>query len=206
MEEQTPRRRRRPKPRKKSRWPLIAVLAAILVLLALIVYLLFSILGGRQSPAPQVSPVPAAASTPVPDATEIPEAYVIATLAPKLEIDPNAGALITPTPAPQEPGVAIPGWGSMTIPAGVTEVQTSMQNPAANEGWYYLTFQLRMKDTGEVLFTTGLIPPGQYCNKVTLTRALEPGEYPAIIHVQPYRISDQSPTNNADMETVLIVK
>ena len=40
---------------------------------------------------------------------------------PKLEIDPNAGALITPSPAPVEPGVAIPGWGSMTIPAGVTE-------------------------------------------------------------------------------------
>ena len=95
---------------------------------------------------------------------------------------------------------------TVTIPAGVTEVQTSMQNPEANEGWYYLTFQLRLKDTNEVIFTTGLIPPGQYCNKVTHTRALEPGEYAAIIHVQPYRISDQSPTNNADMETVLIVK
>ena len=125
---------------------------------------------------------------------------------PKLEIDPNAGALITPSPAPVEPGVAIPGWGSMSIPAGVTEARTSMKNPEANEGWYYLTFELRLKDTGEVIFTTGLIPPGQYCNKVNLTRALEPGEYPAIIHVQPYRIADQSPTNNADMETMLIVK
>ena len=125
---------------------------------------------------------------------------------PKLEIDPNAGALITPSPAPAEPGVAIPGWGSMTIPAGVTEAQTSMQNPEANEGWYYLTFELRLKETDEVIFTTGLIPPGQYCNKVNLSRALEPGEYAAIVHVQPYRISDQSPTNNADMETMLIVK
>lgn len=126
--------------------------------------------------------------------------------APQLAIDPNAGELETTEPAPTEPGVAIPGWGSMTIPAGVTEVATAMQNPEANEGWYYLTFELRLKDTDEVIFTTGLIPPGQYCNKVTLTRALEPGEYAAVIHVQPYRISDQSPTNNADMETVLIVE
>lgn len=125
-----------------------------------------------------------------------------------LQIDPNAGKRVTPTPAPatQEPGVAIPGWGSMTIPAGVTEVGATLFNPDANEGWYYLTFELRLKDTGEVIFTTGLIPPGQYCNQVTLSRALDAGEYAAVIHVQPYRISDLSPTNNADMETVLIVK
>ena len=147
-----------------------------------------------------------------------PEAAPTVTAAPtataELEIDPNAGALITPTPAPTEPGVAIPGWGSITLPAGVTEASTTLKNPEANADWYYLTFEMRLptvdEETGaesyEVLFTTGLIPPGQYCNKVTLTRALEPGEYNVILHVQPYRMNDKSPTNNADMETVLIVE
>ena len=124
----------------------------------------------------------------------------------QLAIDPNAGDRVYATPAPTEPGVAVPGWSRMTVPAGVTEVSTSLPNPEANEGRYYLTYELRLKDTGEVLFTTGLIPPGKYCNSVTFSRPLEPGEYPAIIHVQPYRISDQSPTNNADLETVLVVK
>ena len=147
-----------------------------------------------------------------------PEAAPTVTAAPtataELEIDPNAGALITPTPAPTEPGVAIPGWGSITLPAGVTEASTTLKNPEANADWYYLTFEMRLptvdEETGaesyEVLFTTGLIPPGQYCNKVTLTRALEPGEYNVILHVQPYLISDKTPTNNADMETVLVVE
>lgn len=147
-----------------------------------------------------------------------PEAAPTVTAAPtataELEIDPNAGALITPTPAPTEPGVAIPGWGSITLPAGVTEAATTLKNPEANADWYYLTFEMRLptvdEETGaesyEVLFTTGLIPPGQYCNKVTLTRALEQGEYNVILHVQPYRISDKTPTNNADMETVLVVE
>ena len=147
-----------------------------------------------------------------------PEAAPTVTAAPtataELEIDPNAGALITPTPAPTEPGVAIPGWGSITLPAGVTEASTTLKNPEANADWYYLAFEMRLptvdEETGaesyEVLFTTGLIPPGQYCNKVTLTRALEPGEYNVILHVQPYRMNDKSPTNNADMETVLIVE
>ncbi len=145
------------------------------------------------------------------ESTATPAPTIVPTATPQLKIDPYAGDLVTPTP---EPGVAIPGWGSMTLPAGVTEAQTAMQNPAENEGLYYLTFELRLpavdEATGEegyeVIFTTGLIPPGQYCNKVNLNRALEPGEYPAVVHVQPYRISDQSPTNNADMETVLIVK
>lgn len=132
----------------------------------------------------------------------------------ELEIDLNAGELVTPTPAPTEPGVAIPGWGSITFPAGVTEAATALKNPEANEGWYYLTFEMRLptvdEETGEesyeVLFTTGLIPPGQYCNQVTLTRPLEAGEYNVILHVQPYRMSDKTPTNNADTELVLIVE
>ena len=143
-----------------------------------------------------------------------PTVTAVPTATAELEIDPNAGALITPTPAPTEPGVAIPGWGSITLPAGVTEASTTLKNPEANADWYYLTFEMRLptvdEETGaesyEVLFTTGLIPPGQYCNKVTLTRALEPGEYNVILHVQPYRISDKTPTNNADMETVLVVE
>ena len=147
-----------------------------------------------------------------------PEATLSPTVEPsptvELQIDPNAGELVTPTPAPTEPGVAIPGWGSITLPAGVTEAATTLKNPEANEGWYYLTFEMRLptvdEETGEesyeVLFTTGLIPPGQYCNQVTLTRPLEAGEYNVILHVQPYRMSDKTPTNNADTETLLIVE
>lgn len=151
---------------------------------------------GRQSSQPASSP------------TATPTATV------QLEIDPNAGELVTPTPAPTEPGVAIPGWGSITLPAGVTEASTTLRNPDANADWYYLTFEMRLptvdeetgEETYEVLFTTGLIPPGQYCNQVTLTRALEPGEYDVILHVQPYRMSDLTPTNNADTETRLVVE
>jgi len=140
-----------------------------------------------------------------------------------LSVDPYAGALITPSPAPTEPGIAIDGWSKITIPANSLEATVSLYNPKENEGWYYLTYELRLEktekgiekngdenleeDTGEVIFTTGLIPPGLYCNKVVLTRELEPGIYPAILHVQPYRMDEEmSPTNNADLELVLVVK
>lgn len=176
---------------KKSKWALGALLAVV-VLAAVAAVLIW------QSTKPEAAPVPTASPTPTVE----------------LEIDPNAGELVTPTPAPTEPGVAIPGWGSITLPAGVTEASTTLKNPDANADWYYLTFEMRLptvdEETGEesyeVLFTTGLIPPGQYCNQVTLTRALEPGEYNVILHVQPYRMSDKTPTNNADTETLLIVE
>ncbi len=175
-----------PKEKRRKRNPGLTagLIALIAILLGVLAWLALGRAGDTRTGDPQIT---TAATVP-------------------LAIDPNAGELITEPTAQTEPGVAIPGWGSMTIPAGVTEVKTAMQNPEANEGWYYLTFELRLKETDEVIFTTGLIPPGQYCNKVTLTRPLEPGEYAAIVHVQPYRISDQSPTNNADMETVLIVE
>ena len=176
-----------------------------LLLIALLVVLMLAAVAAAliwKNAQPEATPT----ATSTPTATPVPTA--------ELKIDPNAGALITPTPAPTEPGVAIPGWGSITLPAGVTEAATTLKNPEANEGWYYLTFEMRLptvdEETGEesyeVLFTTGLIPPGQYCNQVTLTRALEPGEYNVILHVQPYRMSDKTPTNNADTETVLIVE
>ena len=193
MKPEEPKRRRCRTQRRqqKKRMQLLIALVAVVVL-AVVAVLIW------QSTKPEAAP--ALTASPLPNA--------------ELEIDPNAGDLITPTPAPTEPGVAIPGWGSITLPAGVTEAATTLKNPDANADWYYLTFEMRLptvdEETGEesyeVLFTTGLIPPGQYCNQVTLTRPLEAGEYNVILHVQPYRMSDKTPTNNADTETLLIVE
>ncbi|MBE5809301.1 MAG: hypothetical protein E7318_00020 [Clostridiales bacterium] len=115
---------------------------------------------------------------------------------PKLIIDPNAGP--SPTPSPTAPGIAIPGWAGLSLPAGVTEAEVPLYNPDANQDWYYLTFELQLKETGEVIFSTGLIPPGLYCNKVTLSRPLEIGTYECTMVVQPYFIREvPTPTNNA---------
>ena len=114
--------------------------------------------------------------------------------------------------AEEAPGVAIPGWGSITIPAGETEITSvDLYNPVANEDYYYLTFELRILDNSlkgyEVLYSSQLVPPGQHLQKITLSRPLEEGKYEAVIHVQPYKMDEaQTPTNNADMETTLIVQ
>lgn len=126
----------------------------------------------------------------------------------RLEIDPTAGEYVAPEPVESSggEGIAIPGWGSITIPAGATEVTVDFPNPEANAGKYYLSFELRLKDSGEVLYTSGLVEPGLHIQRITLSRALEAGTYAAVIHVQPYKMDEaQTATNNADMETELIV-
>ena len=125
-----------------------------------------------------------------------------------LVIDPNAGEYVEPEKAP---GVTIPGFGSMTIPANTKELKgINLYNPTKNEGWYYLTFKLCLLDkngeVSEVLYESQLLPPGLYIQDITLSRGLAPGEYDAVMKVQPYRISDKSPTNNADLKMTIIVK
>ena len=128
-----------------------------------------------------------------------------------LVIDENAGEYVEPEkPAPAQ-GVAVPGWGSIVVPANTTEITVDFFNPEENKDLYYLTFELRLIDenTGnqETLYTSGLVEPGLHIQKITLSRPLEAGEYDAIIHVQPYRMDEaRTPTNNADMETKIIVK
>ena len=122
----------------------------------------------------------------------------------KLVIHPNAGP--SPTPAPTVPGIAIPGWAGLSLPAGVKEADVPLYNPEANTNWYYLTFELRLKENDEVLFSTGLIPPGMYCNKVTLSKPLKMGTYECTMIVQPYFIREvPTPTNNAVFDISLSV-
>jgi len=125
-----------------------------------------------------------------------------------LVIDPNAGEYVEPEPAP---GVTIPGFGSLTITANTKELKgINLYNPDKNAGWYYLTYKLCLLDengqVSEVLYESQLVPPGLYIQDITLSRGLTPGEYNAVMLVQPYRILDNSPTNNAALRMKIIVK
>ena len=124
-----------------------------------------------------------------------------------LMIDPDAGEYVKPI----VPGVTIPGFGEMTIPANTKELKgINLHNPSKNEGWYYLTFKLSLLDkngeVSETLYESQLLPPGLYIQDITLSRGLAPGTYEAVMHVQPYRIADNTPTNNANMRVTIIAK
>ena len=126
-------------------------------------------------------------------------------------VDPNAGDYVAPETTPGVAGgVAVPGWGKLTIPANTKDnIVVDFYNPEQNADKYYLTFEIRIPSNNElgyeVLYTSGLVEPGKHIQSISLTRGLEAGEYDAIIHVQPYRMGTKAKTNNADLKTKLIV-
>ena len=127
-----------------------------------------------------------------------------------VQLDPNQGEYVDPNQGgTASQGVAIPGWGKITIPVNETEVTVDFYNPEQNKDLYYLTFELRLPDGNggyEVLYKSGLIEAGNHIQNITLSRGLAEGTYDAIIFVQPYRMDGVTPTNNAETKTQLIVK
>lgn len=127
-----------------------------------------------------------------------------------VQLDPNQSAYNPDSSnATSPPGVAIPGWGKLTIPADETDVTVDLYNPEENENLYYLTFELRLPDEDggyEVLYKSGLIKAGNHIQNITLSHGLAEGTYDAIVFVQPYRMDGVTPTNNAETQTLLIVE
>ena len=138
-----------------------------------------------------------------------PETAPAATGGVELALDPNA--VRQPPETFGVRSVAIPGWGSITIPADTDEIAVDFYNPEKNAGFCYLTFELRLlassEQSYEVLYTSQLIEPGMHVKTAKLSHGLAAGAYDAVIHVQPYRMDGNlTPTNNADMQTVLKVE
>lgn len=77
-------------------------------------------------------------------------------------------------------------------------------NPDGNP--CYFTFELVLKDSDEVLYSSKLVPPGDVISDVTLSRALDAGEYQATLRITTTSLEDGSAMNGANVETVLIVQ
>ena len=124
------------------------------------------------------------------------------------DIDPDAGDWkgdeLPDKTGGEAVGIKIPGYPSITIPANQQEVTVAPLNPEGNP--CYFTFVLLLKDTGEVRYTSKLVPPGQVMASITLSRALSAGEYNAVIRISTASLEDGSAMNGANVETVLIVQ
>lgn len=127
-----------------------------------------------------------------------------------LTVDPYSGTFTAAekddTEKESSGGIAVPGWGSIRIDAGKTLVDVNLQNPIDNADKYNMSFTLYLDGEEEAIAQTGLIRPGESALKLELSHPLSEGEYDATVLVQPYRMADNSATNNAEIKTILIVK
>ena len=93
--------------------------------------------------------------------------------------------------------IAIPGYEKLDFATGKTAQTVNLKNPAENACAFVLTLTL---EGGEALWT------GEAFTRITLTRALDAGEYPATLHYDCYTIEDNQPLNGAEIQLILEVK
>lgn len=124
------------------------------------------------------------------------------------DLDPNAsnwvGQQLPDQSGGESTGIQIPGYPSITLPADTQEVPVALLNPEGNP--CYFRFELVLKDTGESLYQSGLVAPGQAIYQIQLSRPLSAGEYDAVIQITTSSLTDLNPMNGANVETLLIVQ
>ena len=108
------------------------------------------------------------------------------------EADPGSGA-----------NIAIPGYEKLDFAAGKTAQTVNLKNPAENACTFVLSLTL---DDGTTLWTGEALKPGEAFTRITLTKALDAGSYPATLHYDCYTIEDSQPLNGAEIQLTLEVK
>ena len=99
--------------------------------------------------------------------------------------------------------IAIAGYENLSFEAGKTAQAVNLKNPAENACTFVLI--LTMED-GEILWTGKALSPGEAFTRITLSKALDAGEYPTTLHYDCYSIEDNQPLNGAEIELTLEVK
>lgn len=101
------------------------------------------------------------------------------------------------------PGIAIPGYKSITIAANATDVKVNFQNPEGNPCYFEISLILA---DGTVLYKSKMVEPGKGLYDITLTQALAAGEYDAIVKYDTFSLSDLTPMNGAEVQIKLIAE
>ena len=99
--------------------------------------------------------------------------------------------------------IAIPGYEKLDFAAGKTAQTVNLKNPPENACTFVLSLTL---DDGTTLWTGEALSPGEAFTRITLTKALDAGEYPATLHYDCYTIEDNRPLNGAEIQLTLEVK
>ena len=105
------------------------------------------------------------------------------------EANPGSGA-----------NIAIPGYEKLSFAAGKTAQAVSLKNPPENACTFVLTLSLT---DGEILWTGKALSPGEAFTRITLTKALDAGEYPATLHYDCFSLNDNTPLNGAEIQLTI---
>lgn len=103
----------------------------------------------------------------------------------------------------EEGYISIPGYEEITLEAGSETAKIALVNPETNECLFQ--FELILKETEEVLYTSDMVLPGKAITREELSTSLEAGEYTLIIRVNTFSLDGKEAYNGSDLEVPLYV-
>jgi len=99
------------------------------------------------------------------------------------------------------PGIQIPGYDTVRLPSGTTDVKMILLNPEGNP--CYFVFELIIN--GESYYKSDLVEPSKCIEDLKLTKPLPKGTHTAILKISTYSLDESlSPMNGANVEFELI--
>ena len=99
--------------------------------------------------------------------------------------------------------IAIPGYEKLSFESGKTAQAVNLKNPAENACTFVLTLTL---EGGETLWTGKALSPGEAFTRITLSKALDAGEYGATLHYGCFSLQDNTPLNGAEIQLTIEVQ
>ena len=99
--------------------------------------------------------------------------------------------------------IAIPGYEKLSFAPGKRAQTVNLQNPAENACTFVLTLSLT---DGEALWTGKALSPGEAFKRITLSRALDAGEYGATLRYDCFSLQDNTPLNGAEIQLTIEVQ
>ena len=137
-----------------------------------------------------------------PDSYEILESGPVPLAAPLL---PDASAQpYTGEWEENDNGCLIPNIGTVTVGADALDMELLLFNPEENH--CYFTFDVVLQDTEETLYSSGLVKPASFIEKIKLARPLAKGKYDAVLTIHTYTLDSLTLASSTDEYFTLIVK
>lgn len=99
--------------------------------------------------------------------------------------------------------IAIPGYEKLSFAAGKTAQAVNLKNPPENACTFVLTLTL---EGGETLWTGKALSPGEAFTRITLSKTLDAGDYPATLHYDCFSLQDNTPLNGAEIQLTIEVR
>ena len=101
--------------------------------------------------------------------------------------------------------LSVYGIKEIKIKEGSDKAELYYINPEQNADKYYIVVSIKLKGSGEVIYSSDLIPPGKGLYSIELSRSFKSGTYDAVFHIQSYKMNDLSSAKAADLEIQIIV-